>query len=121
VCYTSEGNFSHVRAGACSKGVECPSKPAGQAGELKQGRSIELSYPRDPKVTHDHYRWSRKGQSCRDLRGQLGTRKEAPIVDTRNVEGAQGNCLWLVGRRVVGGLTGRYSGDLDCAIPALLC
>jgi len=37
----------------------------------------------------------------------------APIVDTRNAEGAQGESLWLVGKGIVGCLSGRRRQNLD--------
>jgi len=51
--------------------------------------------------------------------GQLGKRKDAPIVDTKNVEGAQVKRLPPTGRRFVGSLTCQRSGDLDDALSAL--
>jgi len=57
----------------------------------------EVSYSGDPKVTHDCCRWNNRGQSCRNLGGQLDKRKETLIVDARNVEGAQDKHLWLIG------------------------
>jgi len=114
-----KGNLSHIRAGACSEGTECPSRPAGQTGELSQGRSTNVNYLGDPKVTQDHCRLNSRGHSCGDLGVQLGKGKEAPIIDTGNVEGVQDKRLWLVGRIVVGGLTTRRGGDLDDAIPTL--
>jgi len=37
----------------------------------------------------------------RNLRGQLDKRKEALIIDTKNVEGAQDMHLWLVGGKLL--------------------
>jgi len=81
----------------------------------------KVSYSGDPKVTQNHCRWSNRGQSCGDLGGQLSKKKKASIIDTRNVEGAQDKCLWLVGRRIVGRLASRRSGDMDDTIPTLPC
>ncbi|XP_068464232.1 uncharacterized protein [Phaseolus vulgaris] len=81
----------------------------------------KVSYSGDPKVTQNHCRWSNRGQSCGDLGGRLSKKKKASIIDTRNVEGAQDKCLWLVGRRIVGRLASRRSGDMDDTIPTLPC
>jgi len=47
-----------------------------------------------------------RGPLCRDLKGWYGKKKRAPIVDTRNVEGAKGKRIWLVGGGIIGRLTG---------------
>jgi len=50
-------------------------------------------------------RWNSKGQPCRSLGGELGTKKEALIVDKRDIESGKDKHLWLVGRWVIGGPT----------------
>ena len=51
---------------------------------------IEVSYPGNPKSAQDHHRLHGEGPAGECLRGH---KKRAPIVDTRNVDGAQGKCL----------------------------
>jgi len=75
------------------------SRPAGQTRQLRKGRSLEVSHLRDLEGAQGCHRWCRGSPAD----GYLGVwARNAPVANSGDTEGAQGECLWRVRRGITG-------------------